>query len=1238
VLHEPLFLHCGGDGQVTAGPDTHVPAASQLSFAVHAFPSLQEAGSETTGFEQLPVPVLHVPAAWHWSSGVQTTGFEPVHAPDWQVSVCVHWLPSEQDEPSLLFGLLQAPVAGLQVPTSWHWSRGVHTTALEPVHTPDWQASSCVQRSLSLHTVPFARGVVSHAPFVGLQTPRTQGPFNPVQLIGVTGLQRPLPRSQVSLPLHGLPSWPQSASLKQPHWEPSCWQPSGSEQVSMVQSSKSSQPRGSPPHTPPVQKSDPPGPVVHAEPSSHSEPFDLFGLLQRPLPGSHVPALWHWSSAVQTTGLVPVQTPVWQVSVWVQLLPSLQLAPSTLFGLLHVPSAGSQTPWSWQPSRAEQATGFDPTHEPPWHVSVWVQLFPSEHGAPSDFVGLLQRPVDGSQAPALWQASEAVHVVVVAPVHAPAWQVSDCVHKSLSLQTDPFDLFGLVHKPVAESQVPATWHWSSALQVTNTMPVHTPLRHTSVVEQESPSLHGRSSAALGLLHWPVEGLQVPATWHWSSGLQVTGLPPVQTPVWHVSAVVQPFPSLHGVPFGLFGSLQRPVAGSQTPGLWQLSSAVHVTALVPKHTPPWHESASVHALLSLHGAPSERFGLLQVPVDGLQVPALWHWSSAVQTIGLVPVQTPSWHVSVCEHKLPSLHTVPSAAGGLLQTPVPGLQLPATWQASEAVHTTGVAPTHVPAWHVSERVQALLSLQVAPSVFGGLVQRPVPGSQTPTLWQVSRAVQVRGLDPTQNPLWHVSVWVHMSPSLQTAPFDLIGLSQAPVALLHEPGRWQSSSAVQVTGFEPVQVPDWQVSVWVHALLSLHDAPSALFGFEHWPFAGLQTPGSRHWLSAVHTTGFAPTQLPAEHVSVCVQAFPSLHDVPLPASGLLQSPVPGSQMPAIWQPSSGMHTTGLEPVQTPSWQLSVWVQGLPSSHGVPSTPVGLLQAPVDGSHVPGSWHASDELQLTGSAPVQRPAWQVSVCVQRSPSMHGVPSAELGSLQIPVAGSQMPASWHWSSAMQTMGFAPAHVPFWHVSVWVQTFASLHTVPFALFGLVQIPVDGSQTPATWHWSSAAHGIGTFRHWPLVRNTSLVQRFPSSQGEPESVDASPPPMPLPLLPAVASSPASIVSAPPWDPPEPLLPPGAPPPPAIPAAPPAAPPAPPVSPPAPPEPVCPAAPESRLPVNCGGSFFLVSSPPQATAITKKDVESQRPNQSALRVRAPEGSPIVDLPWKGCRGRGRIVILQ
>jgi hypothetical protein len=53
-----------------------------VSVWVHAFPSEQAVPFGAVGFEQVPVPGLHVPATWHWSLALQVTGFEPVHVPD----------------------------------------------------------------------------------------------------------------------------------------------------------------------------------------------------------------------------------------------------------------------------------------------------------------------------------------------------------------------------------------------------------------------------------------------------------------------------------------------------------------------------------------------------------------------------------------------------------------------------------------------------------------------------------------------------------------------------------------------------------------------------------------------------------------------------------------------------------------------------------------------------------------------------------------------------------------------------------------------------------------------------------------------------------------------------------------------------------------------------------------------------------------------------------------------------
>jgi hypothetical protein len=49
---------------------------------------------------------------------------------------------------------------------------------------------------------------------------------------------------------------------------------------------------------------------------------------------------------VQTTGLPPEQVPVWQVSVRVHALPSLQTLPFGLFGFEQVPDIGLHVPTS----------------------------------------------------------------------------------------------------------------------------------------------------------------------------------------------------------------------------------------------------------------------------------------------------------------------------------------------------------------------------------------------------------------------------------------------------------------------------------------------------------------------------------------------------------------------------------------------------------------------------------------------------------------------------------------------------------------------------------------------------------------------------------------------------------------------------------------------------------------------------------------------------------------------------
>jgi hypothetical protein len=197
--------------------------------------------------------------------------------------------------------------------------------------------------------------------------------------------------------------------------------------------------------------------------------------------------------------------------------------------------------------------------------------------------------------------------------------------------------------------------------------------------------------------------------------------------------------------------------------------------------------------------------------------------------------------------------------------------------------------------------------------------------------------------------------------------------------------------------------------------------------------------------------------------VQALPSLQELPLAFGGLEQAPVAESHVPASWHWSEAVHTTGLAPTHAPAWQVSVWVQALPSVQEAPLAFAGFEQAPVLGSHAPASWHWSEAVHTTGLAPTHAPAWQLSVCVHALPSVHAVPLAFGGLVQTPVAGLHTPATWHWSEAVHTTGLAPTHAPAWQLSVCVHALPSVQAVPLAFAGFVHTPLAGSQTPGSWH-------------------------------------------------------------------------------------------------------------------------------------------------------------------------------
>src|SRR5204862_8318189 len=99
---------------------------------------------------------------------------------------------------------------------------------------------------------------------------------------------------------------------------------------------------------------------------------------------------------------MPTQMPASQASVRVQALPSSQPVPSGLAGLLQTPDAGLQMPAVWHWSAAVATTGLAPTQGPAAQVWVRVQALPSSHGARVSLAGLLQAPDTRVQWPAVW--------------------------------------------------------------------------------------------------------------------------------------------------------------------------------------------------------------------------------------------------------------------------------------------------------------------------------------------------------------------------------------------------------------------------------------------------------------------------------------------------------------------------------------------------------------------------------------------------------------------------------------------------------------------------------------------------------------------------------------------------------------------------------------------------------------------------------------------------------------------
>jgi hypothetical protein len=85
-------------------------------------------------------------------AGHTSVSLPSTHAPAWHVSPVVQALSSSHAVPSGMAGFEQAPVPAWHVPATWHWSSGVHAATVQQTPStqePDPHTSAVAQGSPS---------------------------------------------------------------------------------------------------------------------------------------------------------------------------------------------------------------------------------------------------------------------------------------------------------------------------------------------------------------------------------------------------------------------------------------------------------------------------------------------------------------------------------------------------------------------------------------------------------------------------------------------------------------------------------------------------------------------------------------------------------------------------------------------------------------------------------------------------------------------------------------------------------------------------------------------------------------------------------------------------------------------------------------------------------------------------------------------------------------------------------
>jgi hypothetical protein len=141
--------------------------------------------------------------------------------------------------------------------------------------------------------------------------------------------------------------------------------------------------------------------------------------------------------------------------------------------------------------------------------------------------------------------------------------------------------------------------------------------------------------ATGVTTQPVTALHESVV-HGFESLQLSAVPAVQVPVWHVSAPLQALPSEQEVPFDTFACAQ-PLTALHVSVVHRLLS-LQLSAVPGVQAPPWQVSEPLHTFPSGQGVPLVT-GAVAQPVAGLQLSVV-HPFPSLQTSGVPAVQVPA----------------------------------------------------------------------------------------------------------------------------------------------------------------------------------------------------------------------------------------------------------------------------------------------------------------------------------------------------------------------------------------------------------------------------------------------------------------------------------------------------------------------------------------------------------------------------------------------------------------------